>query len=589
MEKKKSKYLLIIIIILVVILLIVGGLAGVYFFTDIFKSNKQLFFRDMAQTVQSENGFIEQDIIDYLQKKENNSYENEGEVTFDINNSSLSNQQQKLTNALKITFSGKNNSDNSKIEKNVSVDFSDNAKFPIDYRKIDNIIGLKNKYISKKFFTLKTDEKNDNIKVMDKVEELENIEFSIQEIQSIKISYIDNILGKIDNNKFSKINKDNLIGYKLTLTQEEFKNVLKEMLDTLEKDETTLKKLNQALDIFGQTQLDSSQIKKLSDEIDSLEIQENDNVEITVYENNKLLTGLELKIGSDKISINKSIEAQDVSYTITIENTDSTGIITVTTKYTGLSTDNVKEMYEINMQDDNSNSNSDNKAVDNTNNDNQNSVDDEGNNTSNDTEENVESVNETTSNDSTDNDEMSYKYTIVNNVQFKDDVEFEEFSTDNSINLSEKDSEYITKLLAKIGERMILVNQKLMERLGVGEAENPLQNIIPPIFGVQNNAQENVNNTEVTSFNQKFELYESTNTKGATVKGLLTTIQNNNEEESNNKNKIKEINVDGDEYEPTEQNITLLKSNINVDDEYKVEFEKDSDTGLIYRVVINKR
>ena len=70
MEKKKSKYLLIIIIILVVILLIVGGLAGVYFFTDIFKSNKQLFFRDMAQTVQSENGFIEQDIIDYLQKKD---------------------------------------------------------------------------------------------------------------------------------------------------------------------------------------------------------------------------------------------------------------------------------------------------------------------------------------------------------------------------------------------------------------------------------------------------------------------------------------------------------------------------------------
>ena len=91
----------------------------------------------------------------------------------------------------------------------------------------------------------------------------------------------------------------------------------------------------------------------------------------------------------------------------------------------------------------------------------------------------------------------------------------------------------------------------------------------------------------MNAFNQKFELYQSTNTKGATVKGLLTTIQNNNETEGNYK--IEEINVDGEEYEVTEQNITYLKSSINVDDAYRVEFEKDSNTGLIYRAVINKR
>ena len=52
---------------------------------------------------------------------------------------------------------------------------------------------------------------------------------------------------------------------------------------------------------------------------------------------------------------------------------------------------------------------------------------------------------------------------------------------------------------------------------------------------------------------------------------------------------IEEINIDGEEYEVTEQNITFLKSNINVEDAYRVEFEKDSNTGLIYRAVINKR
>ena len=50
-----------------------------------------------------------------------------------------------------------------------------------------------------------------------------------------------------------------------------------------------------------------------------------------------------------------------------------------------------------------------------------------------------------------------------------------------------------------------------------------------------------------------------------------------------------EINMDGEEYEVTEQNITLLKSSINVDDAYRVEFEKDINTGLIYRAIINKR
>ena len=39
----------------------------------------------------------------------------------------------------------------------------------------------------------------------------------------------------------------------------------------------------------------------------------------------------------------------------------------------------------------------------------------------------------------------------------------------------------------------------------------------------------------------------------------------------------------------TEQNITLIKSSINVEDDYKVEFEYDRDTGAIYRTIINKK
>ena len=51
---------------------------------------------------------------------------------------------------------------------------------------------------------------------------------------------------------------------------------------------------------------------------------------------------------------------------------------------------------------------------------------------------------------------------------------------------------------------------------------------------------------------------------------------------------ISEINFNGDEYEATDEKLLLIKSEISLDDTYKVEFEKNENTGLIYRAVINK-
>ena len=160
-------------------------------------------------------------------------------------------------------------------------------------------------------------------------------------------------------------------------------------------------------------------------------------------------------------------------------------------------------------------------------------------------------------------------------------------NSENTVILNEKDDEYVTNLLTAIDERLVQVNETFLQELNITEVQDPLENILPEYFISTNGDTSNVNQNEVQSFNAKFELYESTNSKGATVKGLLTTIQNNNEQEENNK--IEEINLDGQEYEVTEQNITLMKSSINVEDGYRIEFERDENTGLIYRAVINKK
>ena len=208
------------------------------------------------------------------------------------------------------------------------------------------------------------------------------------------------------------------------------------------------------------------------------------------------------------------------------------------------------------------------------------------NNTGEIVEEPEEASTEAESANSTQNGASHYTYTITNQVQFTDGVEIEDLTEDNAVILNDRDDAYVTNLMSAIEQRLVEVNQTQMEELGVSESENPIQYIIPSFLLIGTNTTQ-INEQEVNTFNAKFELYESTNTKGATVKGLLTTIQNNNETDGNNK--IEEINVDGEEYEVTEQNITYLKSSINVEDAYRVEFEKDSNTGLIYRAVINKR
>ena len=136
-----------------------------------------------------------------------------------------------------------------------------------------------------------------------------------------------------------------------------------------------------------------------------------------------------------------------------------------------------------------------------------------------------------------------------------------------------------------------------MEELGLQENENPLVQMIMPLrqsltysqaAGAINNSS-NISEIEVNTFNQKFENYESTNLQGVTVKGLLSTIQLNNESQENEDRKVKEIHFDGEEYEATDSNIVILKSSVETETAYRVEFERNETTGLIYRVVINKK
>ena len=118
--------------------------------------------------------------------------------------------------------------------------------------------------------------------------------------------------------------------------------------------------------------------------------------------------------------------------------------------------------------------------------------------------------------------------------------------------------------------------------------------LVGSLFQVANNtindSADSLGELAIETHNNLFEQYEGSNIRGATVNGLLQTIKINNESNSDEEdNNISQINFNGEEFEPTEENITLIKSEIDVGSTYSVECENDENTGLINRIVINKK
>mgnify|MGYP003295889061 CR=1 FL=1 len=91
MGRKKSKTIILILIILLIICIILAGVAYCYFATDLLKSNKQLFFKYAGQIGNAENGLIENSLTQYLEKKENTPYTNEGKITLNITENTIIN------------------------------------------------------------------------------------------------------------------------------------------------------------------------------------------------------------------------------------------------------------------------------------------------------------------------------------------------------------------------------------------------------------------------------------------------------------------------------------------------------------------
>ena len=552
--QKKNKKILIILIILCIILILGITFSILYFATDLFKSNQELFLKYASKAFEnSEDSFIGTDINEYFNKKEQTPYQNQGTLTPNIYTQNGQEQFENVNN-FDISYTGGIDNLNSRLKEDISLNYSNDSKMEFLYQKVGEQIGLQTDYVNSKY-VVSTAEEIPNldadlgnvIEVLSKIQELKNIDLSWEEIARIRDTYFNVLSSNLTEDNFVKVSSSDVTGYQLNITGDELKNITLKLLETLQNDTETLDKINEYLKVQSSSNsITVNDIAKLIEDINNNQDILNKTVKITVYVNGGNLNRLEININENILDITKNKVDTNVGYNISFKGTGDNPVnILLNLNFTNItSNEGITEDYEFQIE----------------------------------------------------NNDITYNYKLNNNINFQSASNMEDFSDDNAMILSNYDSAEVTSFISQVRQRIIDVNKELMERIGLLENENPLFMSLPDLskFFNINIAGTKLSEEAINAFNQKFELYQSTKLAGVTVKGLLTTIDQNNEQQENGETgnsqlMITEINFNGEEYDVNEQTVTMLKEEVKTDVDYRVEFEKDSNTGLIYRAVINEK
>lgn len=399
----------------------------IYLKTDIFKSEKELFFKYAMQLIEEDNN---NQLKQYLDKKSNQQYENNGNINFNISGleESFGDEVNKVNN-INVTFNGKTENAKQKRQQEISLNYNEDINFPISFRQDGDYFGIQTEYIGAKYVTVQ----NNNLQEfceklgISNTEDIPNkietgVKFTTEEKNALIEKYKETIKSQLTEEQFSKSQNTESTIYVLELTPEQSKNIIGELLNTIKTDETLLAKIRE----ITNRELSENDFEELINELNESEIEEN--IKIQIYQKNKEFSKISINYGERiTISLERLQDKNNLQYNLNLTTTteETENSIVIKAQYTGLDTlQNVKETYNIEI-----------KEIEN-------------------------------------EDTISYKYNIENNVAFNEIEEIEEINEDNAIILNNQSDTAVTNFITAIKDRIIEVNESQMEELGV--EENPL-------------------------------------------------------------------------------------------------------------------
>lgn len=343
MPRKKRIALAIAIPSIIVIIIIITGIL-LYLNTDMFKSNKTLFFKYFGKN--SENIKEIEEIFEsteYEKNLKNNKYTDDINIKVNYTNNlqTTSEDNSNTINNVKLLIKGEEDKNNKysykdfKLEKDKNIatntenqSSSENSNesnnkeqniMEVEYIKNDNNYGIRFSDLFKQYLLVENNNLKDLFRkigyseqelenVLDSIEindiTLSDIKFTEDEIKQLSEKYSEIINKKVSKEKFEKnskqvitINEKNITtnAYILKLTNEELNNLYVDLLESLKQDEIILNKIESIQNKINSININSSESKDLkesfAEEID-LQIEKinktnigNQETKIIVYEN----------------------------------------------------------------------------------------------------------------------------------------------------------------------------------------------------------------------------------------------------------------------------------------------------------------
>lgn len=341
--RKKRIALAIAIPSIIVIIIIITGIL-LYLNTDMFKSNKTLFFKYLGKS--SENIKEIEEIFEsteYEKNLQNNKYTDDINIKVNYTNNlqTTSEDNSNTINNVKLLIKGEEDKNNKysykdfKLEKDKNIatntenqSSSENSNesnnkeqniMEVEYIKNDNNYGIRFSDLFKQYLLVENNNLKDLFrKIGYSEQELENVPDSIEinditlsdikftedEIKQLSEKYSEIINKKVSKEKFEKnskqvitINEKNITtnAYILKLTNEELNNLYVDLLESLKQDEIILNKIESIQNKINSININSSESKDLKESfVEKIDLQiekinktniGNQETKIIVYEN----------------------------------------------------------------------------------------------------------------------------------------------------------------------------------------------------------------------------------------------------------------------------------------------------------------
>ena len=560
-NSKGTKIIRNVIIILLVLIIVLGGIfAYLYFCTDIFKTDKQLFFKYASQIVASENGFIDNNVTNYYEKQTNTPFENSGRISINLEDNSstasTSSEVLDIVNGFNIEFSGATDKTNNKAEQNININYTEDVSLPITYRHDGDTYGLQTDDVSQKFVAVE----NNNLKefmenlgvtdtssIPDRIEKpqaFENLIYTEEEKETVKQKYMTVLNEQLQDEQFTKQrSEDGTYAYTLTIQNEQIKNLIIALLTELKNDDITLGKINSVVTEYDLATIEPEDIDSIISDLQDSVVEEGEFV-ITITQRDSALNSITVENGIQKLAIQKQNQDGNLVYSLGMENLDegeSQMNLNFNITLSGLNEmQNVQEKYEYVVE----------------------------------SFENSESI-------------TKIAISFENTSNFVDSIDIEGLSDDNAMILNDYEPEQLQAFMGLLVQRISDIYTDYEEQLKV---PLPILSTVTQIFMIKQASEviddSNIDETAARSFNNMFSSYEGTSS-GTMVKSLIQTITAQNNDSDNGNSKIK-IEYEGlqnldDQYIYGDAGLDYIINR----EEYEVKFEYDEDTGKINKAIIS--